>query len=294
MSTACTSLALPLALIGIFLSPPVKADSFFFSTGDPDGLIATVSRPDGGGKLEVESADDFDLPGETSITSATFTGLLPTGVSLSDVTDVRIEIYRVFPFDSDTVRTPNVPTRVNSPSDVEFADRDSASGGLTFTTGVISSSFTAANSILNGINPSPGEFTGGEGAVTGQEVEFSVIFATPFVLPANHYFFVPQVELTDGDFFWLSAPKPIVPPGTQFPSGVTDLQTWIRNDPLDPDWLRVGSDITHQGPFNAAFTLSGSTAPEPSTWAMMLLGLAGIGLSPLGRRARAVFRAHAT
>ena len=111
MSTPCTSLAIPLALIGIFLSPPVKADSFYFSTGDPDGLIATASRPDGGGKIEVELADDFDLLGQTSITSATFTGLLPTGVSLSDVTDVRIEIYRVFPFDSDTVRTPDVPTR---------------------------------------------------------------------------------------------------------------------------------------------------------------------------------------
>jgi hypothetical protein len=254
MSTACTSLALPLALIGIFLSPPVKADSFFFNTGDPDGLIATASRPDGGGKLEVESADDFDLPGQTSITSATFTGLLPTGVSLSDVTDVRIEIYRVFPFDSDSVRTPNVPTRVNSPSDVEFADRDSASGGLTFTTGVISSSFTAASSVLNGINPSPGEFTGGEGAVTGQEVEFSVIFATPFVLPADHYFFVPQVELTDGDFFWLSAPKPIVSPGTQFPSGVTDLQTWIRNDPL----IRIGCASARTSP-----TKVHSTRPSP-------------------------------
>jgi hypothetical protein len=254
MSTACTSLALPLALIGIFLSPPVKADSFFFNTGDPDGLIATASRPDGGGKLEVESADDFDLPGQTSITSATFTGLLPTGVSLSDVTDVRIEIYRVFPFDSDSVRTPNVPTRVNSPSDVEFADRDSASGGLTFTTGVISSSFTAANSVLNGINPSPGEFTGGEGAVTGQEVEFSVIFATPFVLPADHCFFVPQVEPTDGDFFWLSAPKPIVSPGTQFPSGVTDLQTWIRNDPL----IRIGCASARTSP-----TRVHSTRPSP-------------------------------
>ena len=98
-----------------------------------------------------------------------------------------------------------------------MADRDSASGGLTFTPGVIQSSFTANNSVLNGINPlnpnPPGEFTGGELAVTGQEVEFSVLFTTPFVLPADHYFFVPQVELTNGDFFWLSAARPIVPPG---------------------------------------------------------------------------------
>ena len=159
---------------------------------------------------------------------------------------------------------------------------------------MISSSFTAANSVLNGINPTPGEFTGGEGPVTGQEVEFSIVFTTPFILPADHYFFVPQVEFTDGDFFWLSAPRPIVSPGTQFSPGIPDLQSWIRNDPLDPDWLRVGSDITHQGPFNAAFTLSGSTVPEPSTWAMMLLAVAGIGLSPLGRRAKAIFRAHAT
>jgi hypothetical protein len=51
----------------------------------------------------------------------------------------------VFPLDSDTVRTPQVPTRVNSPSDVELADRDSLSGNLSFTPGVINSSFTAAN-----------------------------------------------------------------------------------------------------------------------------------------------------
>jgi hypothetical protein len=29
--------------------------------------------------------------------------------------------------------------------------------------------------------------------------------------------------------------------------------------------------------FNAAFSLSGAVVPEPSTWAMMLLGFVGVG-----------------
>jgi hypothetical protein len=66
------------------------------------------------------------------------------------------------------------------------------------------------------------------------------------------------VGVSSGDFLWLSAPRPIVAPGTPFVTG-TDLQSWIRNDALAPDWLRVGSDITHQGPFNAAFSLLGET-----------------------------------
>ena len=66
-----------------------------------------------------------------------------------------------------------------------------------------------------------------------------------------------------GNFLWLSAPKPIVPSGTPFSA---DLQTWIRNADLSPDWLRIGMDITGQGPFNAAFSLSGTqVTPEPST-----------------------------
>ena len=69
-------------------------------------------------------------------------------------------------------------------------------------------------------------------------------FTTPFLLPADHYFFVPQVQLDDGDFLWLSAPKPIVAAGTPFPPGFTDLQSWTRDDPgIAPDWLRVGTDI---------------------------------------------------
>ena len=121
---------------------------------------------------------------------------------------------------------------------------------------------------------------------SGRETEFTVTFTSPFTLAADHYFFVPQVQLDDGDFLWLSAPKPIVPPGTSFPPGFADLQSWTRDAALDPDWLRIGTDITHQGPFNAAFSLTGSVVPEPSTWAMMLLGFAGLGFAGY-RRTRA-------
>jgi hypothetical protein len=177
---------------------------------------------------------------------------------LSSITQVEVEIYHVFPNDSQDPPSGNVPTRVNSPGDVEIdnATRDSLDGSLSFSASVVSSSFTAANSVVNGINPSPDQFTGGEGPVTGEEVSITVTFNPPILLPADHYFFRPEVLLTSGDFLWLSAPKPIVPPATPFEN---DLQSWIRNDDLAPDWLRIGTDITEQGPFNAAFSLVGET-----------------------------------
>ena len=186
-----------------------------------------------------------------------------------------------------TFSTSQVPTRVNSPSDVEFDDRSASAHTLTFTPGIIQPTFTAANSVLNGIHPLPGIKTGGEGAVTGQEVQFNVIFSTPFSLPADHYFFVPQVQLSSGDFFWLSAPRPIVPPGTPFPPGSTDLQEWIRNENLAPDWLRVGTDIVGGTPaptFNAAFSLAGQTVPEPTSLTLLALGAAAVFAAARARR----------
>jgi hypothetical protein len=275
-------------------SGPALAVPFFFSTGNTDGKIATASRPSSTGKIEIESADDFVVTGgNLSLTSATFQGLIPTGASLSGIGSVGVEIYRVFPLDSDVTRTSGaptfstsqVPTRVNSPSDVEFASRDSGSGGgLTFTPGILASSFTAANSVLNGIHPTPTQTTGGDLAVTGQQVQFNVIFTSPISLPDGHYFFVPQVELTSGDFFWLSAPRPIVPPGTPFPAGFTDLQSWIRNENLDPDWLRVGTDIVGVGTFNETFTLAGDLSAVPEPASMLLLGGTLAALGVVGRR----------
>jgi len=192
------------------------------------------------------------------ITQATFTGLLPLGAAVTSVSGVEIELYHVFPGESDTNRVLTVPTRANSPGDVEIDDatRASADGSLTFSATIVNPSFSVLNSVVNGINKSPGEKTNGEGAVTGVEVLITVSFNPPISLPADHYFFRPEVLLSNGDFLWLSAPRPIVAPGTPF---LPDLQSWIRNDALAPDWLRIGTDITAQGPFNAAFSLSGET-----------------------------------
>lgn len=100
MSKAYARFAIPLALFGLFPTISAAAETpFFFTTGNPDGKMATATRPDTG-PFEIESADDFVLTRTTFITSATFTGLLPAAAPLSDIGEVVVEIYRVFPKDS--------------------------------------------------------------------------------------------------------------------------------------------------------------------------------------------------
>ncbi len=65
-----------------------------------------------------------------------------------------------------------------------------------------SASVTTALAADTGIPPSPNQTTGGEGPKTGQEVRFHVTLATHFDLPTDHYFFVPQVELSDQAQHW--------------------------------------------------------------------------------------------
>ena len=72
------------------MGQPVHAD-FSFSTGDPDAKIAVASRPDAGGKIEIEAGDDFLLTNHVTLTHATFTGLLSRGVDPSQIGDVAIE-----------------------------------------------------------------------------------------------------------------------------------------------------------------------------------------------------------
>jgi hypothetical protein len=268
------------ALVGLLTATPAAATPFSFSTGSPDGLIGTLSRPAGAGHIQTETADDFILPGAGSITSATFTGLLPSNALVSSITNVEIEFYRVFPNDSAIPPSGNVPTRANSPADNEIgsATREFAAGTLTFVPTILNGNFQVANSVgVNGIPlvGAPGfPHTGGQGATSGEEVLISVNFVPPVDLQADHYFFRPEVELSSGVFLWLSAPKTIPAP--------VDLQSWTRNDTLAPDWLRIGTDIVGGATppqFNATFSLAGDVViPESSSLSLLGAAFAGMGL----------------
>src|SRR5437763_11931894 len=117
------------AALSIVAAPSAWADTpFVFNTGNVDGRMADATRPEAPGSSEIEAADDFLTSGLTTITGASFVGLITPGASAPTVTEVVVEIYRVFPLDSNvgrtsgppTFSTPQVPTRVNSPSDVVF------------------------------------------------------------------------------------------------------------------------------------------------------------------------------
>src|SRR5262245_29982220 len=233
----------------ILIGTPAFAD-VIYNNLTPNNSMATAVRPDTA-PFEIEAGDDFVLGAPSRINSASFVGLLvPGGGGTPSISQVVVEIYRVFPADSDTARTtfptppfstPQVPARQNSPSDIAFASRDSASNQLTFTSQQISATFMALNSIApGGIHPIPGQTTGGNGPLTGQEVQINVSFATPFDLPADHYFFVPQVLLTNGgQFYWLSASRPITGAGTT--PFAPDLQTWTRDEISDRTRTRLNS-----------------------------------------------------
>jgi hypothetical protein len=255
------------AVTAALFAQPAWADPFAFSTGSPDGRLAALSQPAGAGHLETETADDFILTATTTITEATITGLIPAGTPLANISDVEVEIYHVFPNDSAMPPSGNVPARANSPGDVEIdtATRDASRGTLSFTTSLSNENFSVANTVVDGIHPMPANATTGEGPASGEAVQITITFAPPIVLPADHYFFRPQVEVTGGTFSYLSAPRPIVAPGTPF---MGDLQAWIRNSALAPDWLRIGTDVIGGATpptFNMAFSLSGDAAGQNDT-----------------------------
>ena len=276
-------------LAAFLLVAAAAADVYHFDTGLADLQIGVASRPTTAGtppKLAIEAADDFVLADPTVIDHATFTGLLRAGagaLGAPTVTSTTVEIFRLFPLDSASPPSGNVPDRTNSPGDNVFLSRDTTSGTLTnVTMTVLNAGAPVANSVVNAINPVPNQTTGGEGAIVGSEILVDVTFTPPLTLAAGHYYFVPQVEISGGGFYWLSSPKPIVSPGTPFAG---DAEAWVRTAGVTPDWLRVGTDIIGGDPapaYNASFSLDGIATPlpppPPGVPALSSLGLLALAL----------------
>jgi hypothetical protein len=247
--------------LGLLVATSLWSADFSFTTGNSDGLMGAASRRASPGKLETETADDFTLDQTTVIRRATIVGLVPSGTKPQDIKEVEVEVYHVFPLDSAMPPSGKVPSRANSPSDVEIgtATRAGNPGTLTFSTNVLNSNFGVGNTVVNNLKVATAP-PGGEGSTAGEQVEITITFTSPIILPAGHYFFRPEVLLTSGDFLYLSAPK--VTPAPK------DLQAWIRNSNLAPDWLRIGTDIVGGAPapnFNMTFSLTGGTVPEAGT-----------------------------
>src|ERR1051326_3899791 len=164
------------SVIGVILAfsasvaTPAGAATFSFTTGTPDGKLGALSRRASPGKLETETADDFILQETTVINRASIIGLVPLGTPVGNIKEVEIEMYHVFPLDSVQPPSGNVPSRNNSPSDVEIdsATRARSSGTLKFSVDLRNAGLFVANTVVNGINKLPNNVrTMGEGPVTG-------------------------------------------------------------------------------------------------------------------------------
>src|SRR5258706_12645336 len=97
---------------GMGLATSASAAPFFFTTGNPDGLLGALARSESPGKLETETADDFFLTDTTVINGATITGLINAPVA--NIANVEVELDNVFPLDSISPPSVHVLSRGDS------------------------------------------------------------------------------------------------------------------------------------------------------------------------------------
>src|SRR5215469_10717255 len=92
------------------LAVSASADAILYNNLTPNAMIGVATRPTPSGSFEIEAGDDFVATTPVSVTHASFVGLVVSGTTAPAVQDVTLEIYRVFPDDSDVGRTSGPPT----------------------------------------------------------------------------------------------------------------------------------------------------------------------------------------
>lgn len=267
------------AIMGLETLQPSNAEAAtLWTTLSPNSAQAFTSQSNAA--ISSETADDFfflnSLAPQFEVESIKIDGLFSDPDA--KINNVRVELYRSFPVDSDANRTTDI-VRLNGPADDAFAQFDSGDGSLSYNV-TDKGKFTVTSTITPGSETSLGAV--GEG-LTGNLRQIDITLAGPILLSAaatpadqaNHYFLAATVETSQGDYYWLAGQQP--------PTTVGDRQAWLRTEEFAPNWIRV-SDVINAQPgtltpaFNASFEVSGKPVPEPST-AIGTLALGGIALS---------------
>ena len=295
MSMSHARFVIPLAMLGSLPAMPAAAllpAVYSFSTGDPDGRIATASRPGRPPENSRSRSATISFSPTTSITSATFTGLVPAVASASECRRRDLprisqgfgcrqhqRVANVLDAASADARQFALRHRIRGARRCdrrpELHDRSAEPQLHREQLGA-----TRAASIPN--RHRHRRRRSGHGRGSG--VHANLYHPLP---PPGRPLFLRASGPAGRRRFLLAVGAETDPsrPGPFRPAKL-DADD-ISPDNLEPDWLRVGTDIVGAGAFNAAFSLTGSTVPEPSTWAMMLLGFAGLGFAAYRRASKA-------
>jgi hypothetical protein len=214
------------------------AVTVLWNTLSPSSAIAISSQNQGA--IPSQAADDFFFTAATapafSLKTIKVDGLFtnPRG----RITDVNVQLYQSYPFDSNTMVEPPV-VRTNGPSDMQFALFDSKARTLTFHAKKLGR-FMVAQTITPGSTSAEGGVGPG---VMGQLREIDITLKKPITLypvanpgpgQLNHYWLAVTVNTSKGYYYWVAS--------AITPTSPADRQTWIHTNPFDPNWHRV-SDV---------------------------------------------------
>jgi hypothetical protein len=266
------------------------------ATGQIGFLSQQNSQP------ETEAIDDFVI-NPAAFPSGFTVNRVRAQALLTDpnaqITNLTVELYRTFPVDSNTTRSPQF-TRTNGPSDngQDFADFASKEGKLSFTRSVQNPTFVLDRTIepgADGKGVQVTDDTSGQLVLLDMSLGSGITLAPTNPFPsdnATHYWLELTAEVSSGEFYWVQGTFPRSVPGGA-PAAGEDRQTWFTTELISPDFRRVSDIINQQDGttapvFNSSMEIIGRAGAVPEPSMLMLLASVGGLLVVATRRRRRV------